>query len=199
MPSTSNSASDPYTYPDSTVLVNLADIRDQEQVERFEAKVVYFRLVDLMLQPITGKFDIEHLKAIHRYLFQDVYAWAGQFRTVDISKGSTPFGFHQFVEQHLSQVLKGLTQERVLVGADRKKLIERVAFCMTEINAAHPFREGNGRTQREFVRQLAFHAGYMLAWGDVDRAELYVASGAGMRGDLAPLITILTAITSKLS
>jgi cell filamentation protein len=89
MPSKSNSPSDPYTYPDSTVLVNLSDIRDQEQVERFEAKAVYFRLVDLMLQPITGKFDIDHLKAIHRYLFQDVYAWAGQFRTVDISKGFT--------------------------------------------------------------------------------------------------------------
>jgi len=121
-------------------------------------------------------FDTVHLRAIHSYIFQDVFAWAGQFRTVNISKGGHSFARAEFIEPALNDLFRKLAAEGQLVGLERKALIARAAFFLGEINAVHPFREGNGRTQREFLRQLVTTAGFTIDWRGVTREEMITAS-----------------------
>ena len=140
-------SSDPYLYPGIDVLRNLAVLRDPVTSAAFEANATAACLIELSGAGVSGSFDVPHLKAIHRHLFQDVYSWAGDFRTVNISA--------QFLEAALTGVLSKLAQEGDLSGLARHELAARVGFYLGEINAAHPFREGNGRTQREFSASYA--------------------------------------------
>jgi cell filamentation protein len=79
-------SSDPYTYPGTEVLRNIPDIRDSQRLADFEANATTARLAELGAIPLKGRFDVAHLKAIHKYIFQDVYSWAGEFRTVNVSR-----------------------------------------------------------------------------------------------------------------
>src|SRR5712675_1042429 len=147
-------SSDPYTYPGTDVLRNSLDIRDPRQLAAFEANATAARLIELDAAPLEGRIDTTHLKAIHRHIFQDVYAWAGEFRTVNISKGGRPFGAAAFLESALQQVFRKLAAAECLRQLDATRFADRAAYFLGEVNAAHPFREGNGRTQREFLREL---------------------------------------------
>jgi cell filamentation protein len=169
-------SSDPYTYPGTDVLRNLLDIRDPNRLAAFEANATAGRLIELDATPVAGGFDVAHLKAIHRYIFQDVYAWAGEFRTVNISKSGHLFAMAGFVEPALLDVLRKLAAEEHLKGADPLKFAERAGFFTGEINAVHPFRDGNGRAQREFIRQLAMQAGFVIDWSRVTRQQMMAAS-----------------------
>src|SRR5437016_13615851 len=102
--SSTTESSDPYLYPGTTVLRNLRGLTDPRELEAFEARSTHRRLVELIESPLSGRFDIAHLKAIHRYIFQDVFEWAGQFRTVDISKGGHLFGRAAFLESALDLI-----------------------------------------------------------------------------------------------
>lgn len=104
--------SDTYTYPDSETLINKADLRSEAALNAFEADATAIRLLELTEHPIQGKFGLAHLQAIHRHLFQDVYAWAGLLRTVDISKGDSRFGSCGKIETYLSQQLNKIASFR---------------------------------------------------------------------------------------
>ncbi len=169
-------SSDPYTYPGTDVLRNIPDILDPRRLAAFEANATAARLVELDAAPLKGVFDVGHLRAIHRHIFQDVYAWAGEFRTVDISKGGHVFGAAAFVEQALHNVLRGLPDEHYLRGFDPDRFARRAAFYLGEINAIHPFRDGNGRAQREFIRKLGIEAGFVIAWNAVTVDQMMAAS-----------------------
>jgi cell filamentation protein len=108
--------SDPYLYPGTDVLRNLADLRDPVTSAAFEANATASRLIELAAAGVSGGFDVPHLKAIHRHLFQDVYSWAGDFRTVNISKGGHLFGAASFLEAALTGVLSKLAREGDLLG-----------------------------------------------------------------------------------
>jgi cell filamentation protein len=129
-------------------------------------------------------FDIEHLRGIHRYLFQDVYEWAGEFRTVDIAKGNSYFAHVPHIESTLKDLFERLSKGQHLHGLNQERFAGRVAEVLGTLNAVHAFREGNGRTQREFVRELAYKNSYWIDWNKGSREELYMASDASfMRGD----------------
>lgn len=187
---------DCYVYPGTEVLRNKADIRDQAALDAFEADVTALRMLELAENPVQGKFDVAHLCAIHRCLFQDVYDWAGQFRTVDISRGETPFGHFRVIEGYLEELFRGLAKENHLRGLAPEDFVPRLAHIMAEINAAHPFREGNGRTQRVFCAQLAEQAGYFIDFETVDQAEMYAVMGASFNRDEKPLAALLERITA---
>jgi hypothetical protein len=119
---------------------------------QFEAEATTRRIVELIARPVNGPFDVAHLKAVHRHVFQDVYSWAGQFRTINISKAGHLFGAAAFLERSLASLFQRLARENHLKGAASDAFVKR-AFYLGEINAAHPFREGNGRAQREFGRR----------------------------------------------
>lgn len=188
--------SDQYVYPDTGTLINKAGIRDQDELDKFEADATAVRMLELIDKPIQGKFDLAHLQAIHRHLFQDVYDWAGELRKVDISRGSSHFGNWALIGPYLDGELKKLQRENYLRDCTPEQFVHRLAHYMGEINAAHPFREGNGRTQRVFCAQLAEQAGYFIDFDPVDQERMYAVMIASFKGDSSPLAELLDQITS---
>ena len=122
---------DPYVYPGTNVLKNLRDIRDPERLARFEADATIQRIDELKQNPASGKFDTRHLQAIHHHIFQDVYEWAGEFRT-DISKGNDLFGLKQHIVPNLNKTFEGLKKERYLSDVDLKRFCNRGAYYLGE-------------------------------------------------------------------
>ena len=157
---------------------------------------ISLRLLDLHENPISGSFDSDHLRRIHHFLFQDVYAWAGEFRTVPIAKGDPFFARPEHIGSELQKLFHRLAGEQCLRGNDSEVFCDRAAYYLGEINALHPFREGNGRTQREFIRELALEAGYEVAWDLVAQDEMFKASVASFhQGNSAAFAMILNKIT----
>lgn len=189
-------AVDDYVYPGTTVLRNKAGIQDQTALDAFEADATAVRMLELLEQPLEGRFDFAHLCAIHRHLFQDVYEWAGEIRTVDISRDTSRFANMALIERYLGGVLGRLPAENWLRGLQPESFVARLAHYMGEINATHPFREGNGRTQRVFCALLAEQAGYFIDFESVDQAQMYRVMIANFNGKDKPLETLLMNITS---
>lgn len=190
-----NIQDDPYVYPGTSILRNLAEIRGAERLERFESDQCFARLLELYENPLPLGFDLNHLKRIHHHLFQDVYAWAGEFRTVNMAKGNSFFARPEFIIPQLQKALDRLGSEHFLRGMDSQGFCERAAYFLGEMNAIHPFREGNGRVQREFLRELALKAGYELAWDLVSKEEMLAASVASFQeGSSAGLARLLKKI-----
>jgi cell filamentation protein len=188
---------DPYTYPETNVLRNLLDIRDPGALDAFEADAATHRLAELHERPFGGRFDVAHLKAIHRHIFQDVYDWAGEFRTVDLSKDGHLFGRPPYLEPALQELFGNLAGEAFLRQTFLRQtsgvgFAKRGGFYFAELNAAHPFREGNGRAQREFVRELALQAGFTIDWRQTSQREMIAASRESfVTGDSARVVAIL--------
>jgi cell filamentation protein len=134
------------------------------------------RLGELRLQPIKGNFDLEHLKRIHQYIFQDVYPFAGQIRNEDIFKGTTRFAHWRYIEDSFATEYRNLQKENFLRETSKEFFAKRAAHYMAEINMLHPFREGNGRAQREYIRCLAAEAGFELDWSAVDHQKILIAT-----------------------
>lgn len=174
---------DPYVYPGTSVLKNRRDIRDPERLSLFEMDMVTRRLLELAVRPLSGGFDAEHLQAIHRYLFQDVYVWAGEFRTVRIAKSGDLFALPEYIVSSLEKTCDELKAEGHLEGAGIERFCRRGAYYFGEINAVHPFRDGNGRAQREFLRLLGLRSGLLLQWSRVSRDQMMDASRRSFRGD----------------
>ncbi|MEZ3471112.1 MAG: Fic family protein [Schaedlerella sp.] len=164
-----------YCYPNSDVLKNKIGIQDMEKLQRLERRLTMLRILELVDKPIQGKFDLQHLCLIHRYIFQDVYDWAGEIRKVDIAKGSM-FCNVKFIESQAAEIFKKLKSEDYLQGLNEENTASRLAYYFSEINALHPFREGNGRSQREFIRTLALHIGYVINFAKVSKEEMLKAS-----------------------
>ncbi len=134
------------------------------------------RQFELSEDPSSSSFDLNHLRAIHRHLFQDVYAWAGQFRTIDMTKGTSRFGSHLHIENYLAKTFVQLAAERDLWRKSPQTVdwADRFAHYLGEINAAHPFREGNGRAQRLFIGQLAQEHDLEIRWDQMTAPEMVV-------------------------
>ncbi|MFG1949708.1 Fic/DOC family protein [Micromonospora sp. NPDC048830] len=143
---------------------------DSRLLFEVEARLVSVRDVQIARSTIPGDYGLAHLQRFHKVLFGDVYAWAGQTRTVDISKGVL-FCHWRFIEDQLSAVLRSLARDGHLVGFNQESFVEALAYYYGELNVCHPFREGNGRTVRAFFRQLGAAAGYQLDWSELSKAE----------------------------
>lgn len=187
-----------YCYPDTDILKNKAGLKDAEALAKFESELTTMRLYMLYDNPINGRFTVTHLRNIHHFIFQDVYPFAGKFRMEDIQKGTTYFCKSQYIVNNLGSLLKKLKQENFLKSLDVLIFAQRAAYYMSELNMIHPFREGNGRTIREFIRCLGIKAGHELNWSLVDKDELLEAVIAAVRFDLKPLEKCLfNAITKE--
>ncbi len=184
---------DPYAYPGTRVLRNIPGIRDEASLRDFEYEQTKLRIEDLRDNPIPGKFDLEHLKAIHAYVFQDVYEWAGQLRTVTISKNGDSFAQPAFIESAGRQIGAAFAKENNLQGLEMPLFVERLAVYYSDWNALHPFREGNGRTTRELIGQIARECGYDLDQTRIDNSkdQWNAAARRSFRGDLGPVKEIL--------
>lgn len=185
-----DAASDPYIDPNG-VLKNNLGIKNTPDLNKAEANLTYLRVQELETTPLPGNFDLDHLKKIHKHLFGDVYPWAGEIRQVDISKGNDLFAHHIHIEKEGGKLFKQLANENHLKGLDADKFSERAGHYLGEINALHPFREGNGRAQRAFIGQVAREAGYEIEWSKISRDDMTRGSIESFYGDSDKLAKLI--------
>lgn len=179
---------DPYVYPGTRTLRNNLGIRDATALERAELRINREQAGRPVPDP---RISAEGFKAIHRHLFGEIYAWAGETRTVSLAKGEAYFGPPQFVEAELARRFRKLAAEDSLCGLDADQFAERAAEHISELNAIHPFRDGNGRTTRMFLEILARQAGHELDRTRIDKREWMGASIAGMKMDYQPMARVI--------
>ena len=191
-------AHDAYCYPGSSVLRNKADLKEQASLDAFEADITAARLLELSQDPLAGTFNLDHLRKIHRAIFRDIYDWAGELRTVDISRGENRFANVRQIIPYAQTVFAALAKERFLRGLQSSPFSARLAHYLSEVNALHPFREGNGRVQRAFAAQLAAGAGYAIDYDGLSQDEMYAVMAAAFVGDEQPLALLLRDRIAKL-
>jgi cell filamentation protein, protein adenylyltransferase len=185
---------DPYSDPVTGVLYNKLGLGTAAGLEAAEREITHAALILLDESPVSPSYDLPHLQEIHKRIFGDIYEWAGQIRTVAIAKGAM-FCLPQYIDSSAAVIFGELHDEDCLRGLRRDAFVGRLAHYLGEVNALHPFREGNGRAQRAFFGQLARDAGFALAWQHLDPARNVKASAAIMRGDPEPMREMLDALT----
>lgn len=164
-----------YCYPNTNVLKNKLNITDQTILTKAEMELTLIRLRELENKPINGKFDFEHLKKIHKYIFQDIYDWAGKPRTVDIGKGNL-FCTVPCINEYATSVFNKYYKQCKDNKNNIANFIIKLADNYGDLNALHPFREGNGRAQREFARELCLNLGYDFDLSCTKHEEILEAS-----------------------
>jgi cell filamentation protein len=181
-----------YVYPGTSTLRNKLGVIDPDELDAFERRMVAARATEGVP---AGDFDLTHLKAIHRHLFQDVYDWAEELRTVEISKGGHPFMFRQYIQNGMADIHRRIVAANRFEGLSAEAFARAAGEIMDDVNYVHPFREGNGRAQLYYLKQLSLAAGHALdlrhinpgAWIEASRraheAE-YVPMGAAIRAAL---------------
>jgi cell filamentation protein len=150
---------DPYCYPGTAVLINRLGLRDQAALDGFEAEITSQRATEPLP---AGRFSYRHYRAIHRHLFQDVYPWAGKIRTVRVSKNGNAFCYPEYIDREMRLLFSDLAEQEHFRALDKVTFARKAAHFLAELNAIHPFREGNGRTQLSLVTLLAEQAGHPL-------------------------------------
>ncbi len=178
-------------YPGTSVYVNKLDIRDQASLEKIERYLSATRAEQTF--PTRAHFrSYSGFKAIHRHLFQDLYAWAGAERRYTTGRGPAPFAVPEHIGTWITQQFAALRAEGYLADRTLEDFAEAAARYVNEINAAHPFIDGNGRTQRFWLRMLAENAGFELRLTDRDRKRWNEASARGFEAsDHAPMAALL--------
>jgi cell filamentation protein len=150
---------DPYCYPGTTVLKNLLGLTKQAELDAFEAEITDQRA----REPLpAGRLSFTHYRAIHHHLFQDVYPWAGKLRTVRIAKGGSSFCYPEYINREMTKLFTVLAMQQQFRGLDKVVFAAKATHFLAELNAIHPFREGNGRAQLSFLVVLAERAGHPL-------------------------------------
>ena len=175
-----------YCYPHTDILKNKLGIKDDDFLFETERKLVSLRVDELISNPLKGNFDFSHLKAIHKYLFQDIYSWAGKPRTCAIAKKDL-FCLPEYIESYSKEIFDKLKNQKYFINYSYDEKINSLIELFANINALHPFREGNGRTQREFIESLAKINGIMLDLTQVPKMEMIIASHDSINGDYKKL------------
>lgn len=175
---------DPYIDSKSGVLRNKLGIRSTVKLDRVERELVAQRISEGVPD---GDFTFAHLKAIHRHLFQDVYAWAGEIRTVEINKGGDQFQFMRYIDTGMADVYRRLEEADFLRGLGRAAFAAKAGEIIGDINHVHPFREGNGRTQLQYLNLLATQAGHGIDLTRLTGLRWIAASRLANRGDYDPM------------
>ena len=177
---------DPYLYPGTDTLINTAGIRDNKLLEEFERDTVALNISQLEESPILGPFDGQRLKETHKRIFAGIYPWAGEYRentgmmVKERLGNQVMYADSAYIEPELNKIFRTLEKEQFFHGMDPNKFSERLGHYYGELDALHPFREGNSRTLRQFTADLALNAGMNLDWSmvaadDDARRKLYLA------------------------
>ena len=187
-----------YCYSNSNVLINKLNICDYELLIEAEREITSLRLAEIKNKYVKGKFNLSHLCSIHKAIFLDIYTWAGKLRTVNISKGNQ-FCLSDVLIEYSEEIFLKLKNEKYLIGTDQNNIFKKLSYYLSEINTLHPFREGNGRSQRIFIEYLANVAGYEVDFSDVTNEEMIVASADAFEMKYGKLNSLFERITNKIS
>jgi cell filamentation protein len=185
-----------YCYDGTDILKNKLNIRDLTILKKAEEEITVVKQMALYQNPIKGNFTKAHLMNIHKFIFGDIYPFAGKIRKEQISKADTMFYPPNLIDRELDKIFLKIKSEVMLKEKSEDKVFDNLAYVMAELNIIHPFREGNGRTIREFIRLMAKRCGYSLNWGNVDSDKLLNASILSV-DDYAVLINILKICTER--
>ena len=169
-------------YPGTTILINKFDIRDEEKLSEIESVIPSARYAEWLNAPQATTFDFDHYKAIHHFLFSDLYEWAGEVRTVNISKKGTQFTPAENIESQAQLIFERLRCCNYFKDLPHDEFVEEIVDFCCVTNALHPFREGNGRAQRVFLTQLIRNAGYEINFADMDTDLLMIATIQSAQG-----------------
>lgn len=188
---------DSYFYPGTTVLKNKLGVTDQALLQQIEADITFKKLTELYMNPINGDFDAQHFKDIHRYLFEDIYPFAGEFRNVDMCKDFY-FVTNSEIESRLGIVLNEMHNDFLKCRSYQDYVILLAQFYY-DLLTVHPFREGNGRTTREFLREFVekYIKNYKLKWSKMDKEKLNLAVKYGYLGKSLLEIEIAKGLVEK--
>jgi len=181
---------DPGCYPGTDVLQNRLGLQDPGLLASAEAELAAVAVESIEIG--EPPFDLAYLRELHRQLFADVYEWAGQLRSIDISKGQTRFCTASRIAPEANRLLEHLAEvDNHFVDLERSELVRRSAELYGELNMVHPFRDGNGRTLRLFFEHLILRCGYGVSWEPMDRDEWVAACIAAVGCDYGPLARLL--------
>ena len=186
-----------YCYPDSFILKNKLNIRDPETLEEAERNITALRILELKQNPPKGNLTFKYFQKLHKQIFGDIYEWAGKVRNVNIAKGNM-FCDCRFIEDMMEELFSELEKENYLQPCDTEEMADRLAYYLSEINALHPFREGNGRTQRLFIEILAERAGYEVDFSEVSAEEMVEASAKAFLRDYGKMNELMRRIVKKI-
>jgi cell filamentation protein, protein adenylyltransferase len=179
---------DPYCYPGTDVLINRPGLCDPEDLAAFEVEMVTLRL----REPLPdGRLGVRHYCAIHRHLFQDVYAWAGKFRTVRIAKQGSAFCYPEYIAGEMQRLFSAFARQKHLRGLAPTEFGARAAHLLAELNAIHPFREGNGRAQISLLVVAASRAGHAFDEIKLEPARMLRAMVRSFDGNERPLARLI--------
>lgn len=165
-----------YCYPETNILKNKLNIRDYDTLKKAEEEITAVKQFVLLQEPIKGNFTKTHLFNIHKFIFEDIYPFAGKIRKEQISKADTMFYPPDLIDRELDKVFAFVRTCGIFDNISEDDFFDKLAYIMAELNIIHPFREGNGRAIREFIRIIALRGGYKINWGNVDKEELLNAS-----------------------
>lgn len=183
-------ANDPYTYPGSDTLRNRLGITDDKTLTEAERRLTQARGAEAAR--LTFPATAEGYRALHQHLFQDLYEWAGEDRTVNIAKGGSSFAHVPYIARELDKRFADVGHGSGLRGLPRDEFFDRLGNHINEINAIHPFREGNGRAMRHHAAQLAREAGHPIRIASIDKAAWMDASRHGfITGDHRGMAAVL--------
>lgn len=181
-----------YCYPNSAVLRNKLNITDKNKLFEAEKELTAIRLRELQGNPVKGTFDFKHLKTIHKYIFQDIYDWAGMERTVEIGKGNL-FCTTSCIQGYAESIFNKYYSQCYNSKDNYNDFIRMFADNYGDLNALHPFREGNGRAQREFARMICLECGYDFNLSVTTHFEMLKASKLSFdKGDSSGFVKIFS-------
>ena len=186
-------------YPDTRCLVNYFNIKDKPTLRRIDKRISSFRTAELLRKPIAMPFNFDNLVAIHSHLFGDIYPSAGMIRRSVRNKHSE-FCQPEYIESSADTLFSKLRDENYLRNIDDiDDYINALAYYMGEMEALHPFMDGNGRATRFFFHEMSLKAGYEIGWGSADPDHFLEANVAALDGDYQALIDVLEEIIIPIS
>lgn len=185
-----------YCYPDTDILINKLNIGDYRLLKEAEEEITAVKLFELLKNPVRGNFTQTHLKNLHKFIFGDIYPFAGKYRMESIRKMDTMFCHPNAIQAELDKLFGRIKSDKMLYEKSEEQIFQNLAYIMAELNIIYPFRDGNGRAIREFIRLMAKRLGYSINWGNVEIKALLDASIQSVN-DYRVLIPVLKQCAKK--
>lgn len=179
---------DPYCHPGSNVLQNLLNIEDHEELAEAEAELTVLAVEEIEFD--SPPYDLNYFQSLHRQVFEDVYEWAGELRSIDMSKGTTRFCTCKRIAPEANKLFQHLADENYYEDYEREAFVAAIAELYIELNMVHPFREGNGRAQRLLFEHIIINAGFEFDLEGITQQEWVAANIAGVSCDYEPMTAL---------
>lgn len=179
---------DPYCYPGSNVLQNLMNIEDDEELAIAEVELTELAVEEIELD--APPYDLDYFQSLHQQVFEDIYEWAGEPRSIDMSKGTTRFCTCKRIAPEANKLFQQLAGENYYEDYEREAFVSAIAELYIELNMVHPFREGNGRVQRLLFEHIIINAGFEFDLEGITQQEWVAANIAGVSRDYGPMTAL---------